>query len=162
MSDAADNADTDDADSVELVMTRLFDAPRELVYQAFVDPDQLAQWFGPVGFSVPRDTIDIDPRVGGPYRYVMVSDDDPEMRAPIDARFTEIVENELIAGIEDWEGVPGQEGTSTNYLRLEFHDEDGKTRLVVRQGRYTPEMEDMARQGWESSFTKLDEVLAGA
>ena len=38
----------------ELVITRVFDAPRELVYRAFTDPDQLAQWFGPVGYSVPR------------------------------------------------------------------------------------------------------------
>jgi uncharacterized protein YndB with AHSA1/START domain len=157
MSDAADNADT-----VELVMTRLFDAPRELVYQAFLDPDQLAQWFGPVGFSVPRDTVDIDARVGGHQRFVMVSDDDPEMRAPVDARFVEMVENELIVGSEDWEAVPGRNETTSMYLRLELHDEDGKTRLVLRQGRYTPEMEEMARQGWESSFTKLDKVLAGA
>jgi uncharacterized protein YndB with AHSA1/START domain len=160
MSDATDA--TDSAGTVELVMTRLFDAPRELVYQAFLDPDQLAQWFGPVGFSVPRDTVDIDPRVGGHQRFVMVSDDDPEMRAPVDARFVEMVENELIVGSEDWEGVPGQQDAGSMYVRLEFHDEDGKTRLVLRQGPYTPEMEDMARQGWESSFTKLDKVLAGA
>jgi hypothetical protein len=46
------------------------------------------------------------------------------------------------------------------YLRLEFHDEGGKTRLVLRQGPYLPEMEDMARAGWNSSFTKLDTLLA--
>ena len=44
----------------DLVMTRVFDAPRELVYRAFVDPDQIAAWFGPVGWSVPRDTISVD------------------------------------------------------------------------------------------------------
>ena len=55
----------DPTTSNELVITRIFDAPRELVYRAFIDPDQLAQWFGPVGWSVPRDTVDIDARVGG-------------------------------------------------------------------------------------------------
>jgi uncharacterized protein YndB with AHSA1/START domain len=153
---------SDAADTKELVMTRLFDAPRELVYQAFLDPDQLAQWFGPVGFSVPRDTVDIDARVGGHQRFVMVSDDDPDMRSPVDARFVEMVENELLVGAEDWEAVAGRNELTRMHLRLEFHDENGKTRLVLRQGPYTPEMEEMARQGWESSFTKLDKVLAGA
>lgn len=46
------------------------------------------------------------------------------------------------------------------YLRLEFHDEDGKTRLVLRQGPYTEEIEGQARAGWNSSFTKLDTLLA--
>jgi uncharacterized protein YndB with AHSA1/START domain len=145
--------------SNELVITRIFDAPRELVYRAFIDPDQLAQWFGPVGFSVPRDTIDIDARVGGHQRFTMVSDSDPSITSPVNARFTEIIENELLVGTQDWERNPEQEPTRM-YLRLEFHDEDGKTRLVVRQGPYTEEMEDMARAGWNSSFTKLDTLLA--
>jgi uncharacterized protein YndB with AHSA1/START domain len=138
----------------ELVITRVFDAPRELVYRAFVDPDQLARWFGPVGFSVPRDTVDIDARPGGRQRFVMVSDDDPAMRSPVDARFIEVVENELLVGSEEWEGTEMR-------VRLEFHDENGKTRLVLRQGPYTQEMEGQAREGWASSFTKLDALLAG-
>ncbi len=143
----------------ELVITRIFNAPRELVYRAFTDPDQLAQWFGPVGFSVPRDTVDVDVRVGGHQRFVMVSDDDPGMRSPVNARFTEVVENELLVGAEEVEGIPGQQGTVHMYLRLEFHDEDGGTRLVLRQGPYTEQMEGMAREGWNSSFTKLDALL---
>jgi uncharacterized protein YndB with AHSA1/START domain len=91
----------------------------------------------------------------------MVSDTDPDMRAPVNATFTEVVENELVVGGEEWEGVPGRRDGGRMSLRLEFHDEDGKTRLVLRQGPYTGEMEDMARQGWESSFTKLDALLAG-
>jgi uncharacterized protein YndB with AHSA1/START domain len=149
------------SDSKELVITRVFDAPREVVYRAFIDPDQLAQWFGPVGFSVPRETIDVDARVGGHQRLVMVNDENPEERSPVDATFTEVVENELLAGSEEWEGVPGLQEAGPMQLRLEFHDEgEGKTRVVVRQGPYTPEMEDLARQGWESSFTKLDTLLA--
>jgi uncharacterized protein YndB with AHSA1/START domain len=143
----------------ELVITRVFDAPRELVYRAFTDPDQLAQWFGPVGYSVPRDSVDIDVRVGGHERFVMVSDTNPDERSPVNATFTEVVENELLVGSEEWE-MPGQEGAVRMTARFEFHDEDGKTRLVLRQGPYTEEVEQMARQGWESSFTKLDALLA--
>ncbi|RKR93134.1 uncharacterized protein YndB with AHSA1/START domain [Micromonospora pisi] len=144
----------------ELVITRIFDAPRELVYQAFTDPDQLAQWFGPVGFSVPRDSIDLDVRVGGHERFTMVSDDDPTFTSPVDATFSEVIENELLVGAEDWEGAPGQSATKGMYMRIEFHDEGGKTRLVLRQGPYTEEIEAMAREGWNSSFTKLDTLLS--
>ncbi|WP_326558375.1 SRPBCC family protein [Micromonospora sp. NBC_01796] len=143
----------------ELVITRIFDAPRELVYQAFVDPDQIAQWFGPVGFSVPRDTIDIDARTGGHQRMVMVSDDDPNMTSPVDARFTEVIENELLVGAEEWDPTPGEAEPVAMYMRLEFHDEGDKTRIVLRQGPYTEEVEGMAREGWNSSFTKLDNLL---
>jgi uncharacterized protein YndB with AHSA1/START domain len=154
------NESSDKADK-ELVITRVFDAPRELVYQAFIDPDQLAQWFGPVGYSVPRDTVDVDARVGGHQRFTMVNDADPSETSPVDATFTEVVENELLVGTERWEGVQGMQEGGSMSVRLEFHDEGGKTRLVLRQGPYTAEMEDMARQGWESSFTKLDQLLAG-
>jgi uncharacterized protein YndB with AHSA1/START domain len=140
----------------ELVITRVFDAPRELVYKAFTDPDQLAQWFGPVGYSVPRDTVDIDAKVGGHQRFVMINDDDPSWSSAADATFTEVIENELLVASEDWEG-----GTGNMHLRLEFHDEaGGKTRLVLRHGPFSNEMEDMAREGWGSSFTKLDTLLA--
>lgn len=143
----------------ELVITRIFDAPRELVYQAFVDPDQISQWFGPVGWSVPRDTVDIDPRPGGKYNFTMVNDEDPEQASPSKATFKELVPNELIVGSEKWD-MPGYEDIEM-FMRLEFEDVDGKTKITLRQGPYTPEMVEMAREGWESSFTKLDKVLVG-
>jgi uncharacterized protein YndB with AHSA1/START domain len=141
----------------DLVITRIFDAPRELVYRAFVDPDQLAQWFGPVGWSVPRDSVSVDPTAGGHQRFTMVSDDDPSQTSPVDATFTEVVENELLVG-ED-AGQP-EFGGATMRMRIEFYDaEGGRTRLVLTQGPYTPEIEDQAREGWNSSFTKLDKLL---
>lgn len=145
----------------ELVITRIFKAPREAVYRAFTDPDQLAAWFGPVGYSVPRDTVDQDIRVGGHQRFVMVNDADPSRASPVNATFVEVVENELLVGEERWEGVQGLQEGGVMQMRLEFHDQgDGTTRLVVRQGPYTAEMRKMADMGWESSFTKLDALLA--
>jgi uncharacterized protein YndB with AHSA1/START domain len=143
----------------DLVITRYFDAPRERVYQAFLDPDQLAQWFGPVGYSVPRESIDVDNRVGGHQRFVMVSDDDPSARSSINATFVELVENELIVGAEDVDGIPGTSGTVRMMLRVELSDEGGRTKLVLRQGPQLPDMHGNARLGWESSFTKLDALL---
>jgi uncharacterized protein YndB with AHSA1/START domain len=146
----------------ELVITRVFDAPRELVYRAFTDPDQVAAWFGPVGYSVPRDTVDMDVRVGGHQRFTMVNDSDPSWRSPVDATYVEVIENELLVGEERWEGAPELQDGGVMQMRLEFHDEgDGRTRVVLRQGPYTTRLEGMARMGWESSFTKLDALLAG-
>ena len=145
----------------ELVVTRIFDAPRELVYRAFTDPDQVAQWFGPVGYSVPRDSVEIDARVGGYQRFTMVNDTDPSFSSPVDATFTEVIENELLVGSEDFVGVLGVQEPTRMTVRIEFHDEDGKTRLVITQGPYTEEMRPFAKAGWESSFTKLDALVAG-
>lgn len=148
---------TETTTTQELVVTRVFDAPRELVYRAFTDPDQLAEWFGPEGFSVPRETISVDARIGGHQRFTMVNDADPSMISPVDATFTEVVENELLVGEQQ---VDFGAGPVTFRLRLEFHDEGGRTRLLLRQGPYRPETEAGAREGWASSFTKLDALLA--
>jgi uncharacterized protein YndB with AHSA1/START domain len=146
--------------STPLVITRIFDAPRALVYRAFTDPDQLAAWFGPVGWSVPRDSVDIEPKVGGHQRFTMVNDADPTQSSPVAATFVEVIENELLVGEEDTSAVPYFEGVVMR-MRFEFHDEpDGRTRLVLTQGPYQPEIVDMAREGWASSFTKLDTLLA--
>jgi uncharacterized protein YndB with AHSA1/START domain len=145
--------------SQELVISRVFDAPRELVYRAFIDPDQLAQWFGPVGFSVPRESVEIDPRPGGVERFVMVSDEDPTMTSPVNARFTEVIENELIVGVEAG-AADGPPGAGPMTMRLEFHDEAaGRTRVELRQGPFSAEFANQTREGWLSSFTKLDKLL---
>ncbi|GAA4979496.1 SRPBCC family protein [Actinopolymorpha pittospori] len=141
---------TETSPANELVISRVFDAPRELVYRAFVDPDQLAEWFGPEGFSIPRESVDIEARVGGHQRFEMVSDADPTFRSPVNARFTEVVENELLVGVEENSGMN---------LRVELHDEGGRTRLVLRQGPYSEEFIGMARDGWDSSLGKLEKLL---
>ncbi|WP_067501438.1 SRPBCC domain-containing protein [Actinoplanes sp. TFC3] len=144
----------------KLVITRIFDAPRPVVFQAFTDPDQLAQWFAPVGMSVPRETVDVDNRVGGHQRFTMVNDSDPEHRMPVSAVFTEFVENEVIAGEEDITDnadVPGDR----LLMRIEFFDEaDDRTRIVLTQGPFTQQWRDGANEGWTSSFTKLDKILS--
>ena len=140
----------------ELVLSRVFDAPRPLVFRAFVDPEQLAAWFGPAGWHVPRDSVEIEPKPGGAQRFTMVNDDDPSMTSQVNATYVEVVENELLIGEEVYQGI-------TMRVRIEFHDaEGGRTLLKLSQGPYPPEMESNARVGWNSSFTKLDTVLAGS
>lgn len=136
----------------DLVITRIFDAPRPMVYRAFMDPDQMAAWFGPVGWSVPRDSMIIEPKPGGVQSFTMINDSDPSQTSPVSAVFTEVVENELIVGEEQASGMR---------LRLEFSDDaPGTTRLVLTQGPFAPEWHEGAREGWGSSFTKLDALLS--
>ena len=59
----------------EILITRIFDAPRERVFRAWTDPDEVAAWFGPGHFDAPRDRIRIDLRVGGRYELTMVRRD---------------------------------------------------------------------------------------
>jgi uncharacterized protein YndB with AHSA1/START domain len=145
----------------DLVISRVFDAPRELVYRAFIDEEQLSAWFGPVGWSVPRESVSVDARTGGHQRFTMVNEADPSQTSPVDATFVEVIENELLVGQEEFT-IPGTDGPILMHMRLEFHDEPGgKTRLELRQGPYSAEWESNAREGWGSSFTKLDALLAG-
>lgn len=136
-----------------LEMARVFNAPREIVYRAFLDPDQLSMWFGPVGYTVPKETIDIDARPGGHYNLVMVNDENPEETSPVAATVIDVVENELLVGEEEWEGA-------TLTMRLEFsEEEDGATTVALRQGPFTKGMGEGAREGWSSSFDRLDALL---
>jgi uncharacterized protein YndB with AHSA1/START domain len=138
-------------------ITRIFNAPRARVYRAFTEPDQLAQWFGPEGCTIPRDSVEVDARVGGHLRFVMTAGD---AGGPVDATLTELVENELLAADMEAAGVPGAGETLRVHLRLEFHDEgDGKTRLELRQGPFDGHLGPDTRSGWQSSFTKLDALL---
>lgn len=90
----------------DIELTRVFDAPRERVYQAFTDSDEFAQWYGPVGFPARRDTVELDARVGGSQRFVMAGEADPSMRSAFNGSFTEVVANPLLASSGSWDGIP--------------------------------------------------------
>lgn len=146
----------------DLIIERVFDAPRELVWRAFTDPDQVAQWFGPVGYHVPRESVRIDLRVGGEMTFTMVPDrDDMPPAGESTGTFAEIVEPSLLVTHEDISGEMVEVfGSERITMRLELHEEDGKTRMVLHQGPYGDAILGDAREGWGSSFTKLDRLLA--
>src|ERR1700740_1195967 len=97
-----------DASKHEITISRGFDAPRELVYRAFVDPDQLCEWYGPDGFYVPCETVQIDARAG---------------RYQVEVTLDEVVENELLAGHQDVERIGSARPGDRSRLRLEFIEE---------------------------------------
>jgi uncharacterized protein YndB with AHSA1/START domain len=143
----------------DIEITRILNAPRERVYQAFTDPDLFVQWYGPVGFPVDRGSVEIDARVGARQRFAMVSDADPSMRTGFDGSFIEVVENALLSSQGAWDGIPGQSGDWPSSLRVEFHDDGGQTRLVLREGPHPPGTADLGRQAWEMMLPKLESLL---
>ena len=145
----------------QLAITRVFDAARALVYQAFTDPDHVATWWGPTGNAVPRDEMDFDVRPGGHQRWTDTFPAEPGVRVRINLNLAEVVVNELLDGAMHVTGqLPGGYEPFETRIRLEFHDEaGGKTRLEVRQ--WLPEhLLSPTEQGWSESFAKLDAMLA--
>jgi uncharacterized protein YndB with AHSA1/START domain len=144
-------------------ISRTLDAPPALVYRAFVDPDELAQWWGPEGNWAVRETIESDPRVGGHLRLEEKSSEMPDLSVPIEITFTEVIENELLAGdmvvsrprLPDW-----PEAVIRSTLRLEFHSEPGsRTRLEIRHGRFAGRELEGHAGGWEEVLGKLTRHL---
>lgn len=147
----------------QVVISRVFDAPRRLVFRAFTEPEHLAAWWGPVGNSLPRDEIEFDVRPGGFLRWTEINAADPRLRVRVRVDLTEVADGELLDGVMHVGGrLPeGIESFETR-LRVEFHDEaDGRTRLEIRQ--WLPEhLAPHSEEGWRQGFTKLDAALANA
>jgi len=83
----------------ELTYTRVFDAPRELVFRCMLEPEHLTHFWGPAGVSTPLETIKVDARPGGVFETVMVNDSDGS-RYPTRAVYVEITEPERIIWTE--------------------------------------------------------------
>jgi uncharacterized protein YndB with AHSA1/START domain len=145
----------------DLAVTRVFDAPRALVYRAFTDPEQLAAWWGPTGSVRPLDEMDFDVRPGGSQRFVEVFPDDPSIRAEVHIDLTDVAEGRVLDGVMRVSGrLPGGFEPFETRFRFEFYDvPDGRTRLEVQQ--WLPAHVTRATEaGWQQSFTKLDTLLA--
>jgi uncharacterized protein YndB with AHSA1/START domain len=144
----------------EITITRVFDAPRALVFKAWTDAKLLAQWWGPKGFTNP--VCEIDPQVGGALRIHMRAPDGSIY--PMKGEIRDIVAPERLAFTNiavDEAGNHIIEGFTT----VTFADEDGKTRLtlhtrgsaiVEKAVAYLQGME----MGWTMSIDKLQALLA--
>jgi len=125
----------------QLVISRVFDAPRELVYRAFTDPDHLACY----------------------QRWTEVNAAEPGLRVHIHVALTDVADGELLEGVMHVSGRlhKGLEPFETRF-RIEFYDEpDGRTRLEIRQ--WLPaHLAGPSNQGWLEAFEKLDATLLNA
>jgi uncharacterized protein YndB with AHSA1/START domain len=142
----------------EVLITRIFEAPRERVFRAWTDPDEVAAWFGPEHVDTPRDRIHIDLRVGGRYELTMVRRGGGG-EFSIGYEIVELVEPELIVlRSEPMPEVGMPEGT---IVRVEFHDHGAKTRMTLMDGPFPPEGRGHAEGGWIAAFDKLESLVAG-
>lgn len=154
---ARSNIATEAAERV-LVIERVFDAPRRLVFKAWTNPEHLMRWWGPHGFTLPSCTIDLRP--GGVWRFCMRSPEgDNHWQQGV---YREIVEPERLVftyAFEDATGKPGHETLVT----VTFADEGGRTRLTLHQAVFeSVTVRDEHVGGWTEALDHLAEYLAAA
>jgi uncharacterized protein YndB with AHSA1/START domain len=136
---------------------RTFDAPREEVWSAWIDPEQLAQWWGPDGFHTPVESVDIDLRPGGHLHLSMIQTDN-QSDYPVRFQVVEVVEYELLVFFSPAQPELGLNTDTTT--RIEFSDEDGKTRMKLSDGPYEGDFAQMTTMGWNQQFEKLVGLLS--
>jgi uncharacterized protein YndB with AHSA1/START domain len=143
---------SDDTQTVgELSITRVFDAPRELVFRCMIEPEHLTHFWGPIGVSTPIEKIIVDPRPGGVFETTMVNDADGT-EYPSRGVYVEIVEPERIVWREADVGMT----TTSTFRQLD----DGRTEVHIHQTN-VPEMfrSPEARAGFESSLDRFAAYL---
>ncbi|MGH7662701.1 MAG: SRPBCC domain-containing protein [Gemmatimonadaceae bacterium] len=147
-------SDRSTSDGHELVITRIFDAPRDLVWQAWTDHEQAKQW-GPKGFTTPEREMDF--RVGGAWYAVMISPEGREYRQHGVVR--EVVPPERLVFTLIWDDTPDNE----MLVAITFAERGGKTEMTFRQtGLRTAESRDGHESGWNEAFDRFEELLARA
>jgi uncharacterized protein YndB with AHSA1/START domain len=145
----------------EIVFTRLFDAPRELVWEAWTDSQQVVQWWGPRGFTTTTHEMDVRP--GGVWRFIMHGPDGTDY--PNKIVYNEVVPSERLAythGSDD-----GDDESGRFQVTVTFADHGGKTRLTMRALFASAEECDRvvkefgAIDGGNQTLDRLAEHLAG-
>lgn len=150
----------------EITTSRYFDAPRELVYRAWIEPDQLAKWWGPHGFTNP--VCETDPRPGGRWRIDMQAPDGTIY--PNTGRYLEVVPLERIVYtdvVDDDATAWGDTPPPSSVQTVTFEDTDGGTTVTVVVRLDSPEARDAmvemgAIAGWSETMERLDALLAAA
>jgi uncharacterized protein YndB with AHSA1/START domain len=139
----------------ELVIVRTFDAPRDLVFAAWTDPNHAREWWGPVNY--PARYVEMDVRPGGAWRMCLRSTEGkPELWQG--GVFREVVPPERLVFTFVWDEA-GERGLET-LVTVTFVEEGGKTRMTFRQTPFqSVEERDGHRWGWNSTFDRLDGVL---
>jgi uncharacterized protein YndB with AHSA1/START domain len=150
---------TESANTREIVISRVFAAPREMVWAAWADPWQVGQWWGPKGF---RSTItEMDQRAGGMWRLVMHGPDGTNY--PCEMEFVELVPKERVV----YRTRGGKEGAPVEQFdaTMLFEDEGAGTRLTIRMTFATAAQRDHnvrtygAIEGGEQMFDRLETIL---
>ncbi len=140
-----------------IVIERELDAPRELVWKVWTDPDEVTKWWGPEHFTTPRDRIELDLRPGGVCRMTMIGPDGEEY--PNDGHFGIV---EPLARLSFGEQTTDHPLIESGETTVEFIAlGDSRTKVVVTSRMIcADELLDMAQAGWSSQLAKLEALLA--
>jgi uncharacterized protein YndB with AHSA1/START domain len=142
-----------------LTLTRIFDAPREIVWKEWTEPERFADWFGGRESEVPLDSVSMEVRPGGTLQATMFSG---SARREIrwKGEYREVVAPErLVFTISDRPDEDLYELVTVVLTDLG----DGRTEMLLEQrGQMTPEQYERAGQGWGTFFDRMDERLAAA
>jgi len=139
----------------QILITREFDAPKHLVYKAWTTPELVRRWWHANRGEV--TLVEIDLRVGGAWRYVMVADGGFEVG--FHGEYREIVPNERIVSTEVYEGMPEGEALNT----LTFTEVDGRTTLTLLVQHTSKEHRDAhiesgMEDGMQDAFDLMEQV----
>jgi uncharacterized protein YndB with AHSA1/START domain len=139
-------------------MTRTFDAPRSLVFEAWTERRHLEHWQGaPQGFTVTTEEADIRP--GGRFRICMRSPEGVDHW--LQGVYREVVAPERLVFTHTWLDAERKPGTET-LVTITFAERGGKTELTLRQTGFKSEESRAGHEGgWASTFDRLAEYLAG-
>jgi uncharacterized protein YndB with AHSA1/START domain len=137
----------------EIVLARVFDAPRHLVFDAFSKPELLKRWFGPRGWSLV--VCEVDLKVGGGFRFVMRGPDGKEMG--MRGVYREIVPPERSVHMESYDDYPGE-----SQVTAVFVEQGGKTTLTATVLFPSQEVRDaVIKSGMEHGAAESYDKLAG-
>lgn len=137
----------------QFTITRVFDAPRDTIWRAWTDPDEASAWWHPAGVVTPRDSVELDVRPGGRYRYTMIAPDGSEY--PTAGVYREVVELERL--VFTW-GMPGDDDAPV--ITVTLADLGERTEMTFHLvGIAGVPGDDNVYDGWASAFDVLDERL---
>jgi len=142
----------------ELVVTRTFNAPARLVFEAWTKPELLKRWWTPKSFPISMISCEADVRVGGTYRFVFVFDSDASKPMAFFGRYIEVIPHSRLVWTNEEAGEAGAVTTVT------FEEKDGKTLLVMHDLYPSKEALDDAiasgsTGGSSETFEQLEEFL---
>jgi uncharacterized protein YndB with AHSA1/START domain len=135
-------------------ITRVFEAPRERVWQEWTQPEAFADWFGTAELEVPLSTVSMDVRPGGAWRLTMLAEREIHWRG----EYREVVEPERLVFT-----VTDQPDERYALVTVVLNDlGDGRTEMQFSQtGLLLPEMYERTKEGWGKFFDRVDERLRG-
>ncbi len=150
----------------DLVLTRVFDAPRKSVWKAWTDPNHFVRWWGPEGYSAPACKMDF--RVGGKYLFCMRSPEGQDYWST--GVYRDIVPMERIVLTDSFSDEKGNVVPASHYGMLEdwplelevtvtFEEDGEKTKMTLRHAGIPSGMLGDCEAGWNGSFDKLAESL---